>query len=87
MSRLNYNHFVTRARTVATGRYGTTATSQMLQKTGMPTRTANFLDNGMSMGGGMGGVAVIRANRKEFPRQCLSQQMESYIMRGTKNGK
>ena len=34
----------------------------MLQKAGMSVQTANFIDSGMSMGGGVGGAAVVRAN-------------------------
>jgi hypothetical protein len=57
------DHFVTGMRTVITGRYGETATSQMLQKAGMSARTANFIDSGMSIGGGMGGAAVLQRSR------------------------
>jgi hypothetical protein len=67
------DHFITGMRTVITGRYGETATSQFLQKTGMSAQAANFIDSGISMGGGMGGVAVIRSSRlAAFPNFCLS---------------
>lgn len=54
------DHFVTGMRTAITGRYGETASVQLLQKTGLSHQTANLLDSGLSMGGAMGGAAIIR---------------------------
>jgi len=54
------DHFCTGFRKLMTGRYSDTATSQLLQKTGLPPEIANLVDNGLSVGGTMRGVYVIQ---------------------------
>ena len=46
--------------TLVTGAPRDTATSQLLQKTGMSSETANFVDTGLSLAGGIGGAACLR---------------------------
>lgn len=57
------DHFFTGVRTAVTGRYSDTATSQLLQKTGMSASTANLIDSGISIGGSVWGGAAIRNTR------------------------
>ncbi|MBM3208644.1 MAG: hypothetical protein FJZ57_08650 [Chlamydiae bacterium] len=53
------DHFVTGMRTVINGKYTETATSQLLQKTGISSDTANLIDSGLSIGGTAGAAAII----------------------------
>lgn len=60
------DQFITGISTAFTGRPRDTLTSQLLQKTGMPHQTASFIDSGLSMGGTMGGAAIIRMSKLSF---------------------
>jgi hypothetical protein len=55
--------FFTGMRTVVTGRYSDTVTSQILQKTGMPQQTANTIDGALSMSNFMGAAYIIQQAR------------------------
>ena len=57
------DHTITGMSTAITGRSRDTVTSQLLQKTGMSSQTAGFVDNGFSIVGTMGGMGAIRAGQ------------------------
>ena len=74
------DQFITGISTAFTGRPRDTLTSQLLQKTGMPHETAGLVDCSLSIGGTMGGAAVIRLSRlAAFPNFRLPAQ-EPQIM-------
>jgi len=60
------DHCVTGIRTVVTGKYSESATSQLLQMTGVSSQAANFVDSGISLCGSMGGAGVMQRTRIEF---------------------
>jgi hypothetical protein len=55
-------------RTALSGTHQTTATAQLLQKTGMSAQTAALADNCLSMANCMGGAAAMRASRSVIPK-------------------
>jgi hypothetical protein len=57
------DHVSAGLQTAWSGRYNETATSQLLQKTGMSAQSANFTDGCLSMAGTMGGTIAINASR------------------------
>lgn len=66
------DHAITGARAAITGRPDHTATSQLLQQTGLSPHQAAVLDGVLGMAGGMGGVAAIRYGRTAaFPEYLL----------------
>ena len=57
------DQFVAGISTVITGRHSVTLTEQLLQTTGMPSEWASFTNDVLSIGGTMGGSAIIRASK------------------------
>ena len=67
------DHTITGMNTAITGRSRDTVTSQLLQKTGMSSRTAGLVDSGISLAGSMGGAGALRAGQvAAFPNFSLS---------------
>lgn len=66
------DQFITGMGTVITGKHRTTLTEQLLQTTGMSSEWASFTNDVLTIGGTMGGSAIIRASRlRVFPRYFL----------------
>ena len=66
--------FVTGMKQVITGSYSETATSQLLQKTGMSGQTANLIDSSFSLAGMAKAAAVMRSSQGAFvPRNSPPQ--------------
>jgi hypothetical protein len=57
------DHCSTGMRTALSGTHQTTATAQLLQKTGMSAQTAALADNCLSMAGSLGGTALMQSSR------------------------
>lgn len=57
------DQFITGMSTAITGKHRTTLTEQLLQTTGMPPEWASFTNDVLTIGGTMGGSAIIRASR------------------------
>lgn len=69
------DNFFTGLKTAITGRHYNTATSQLLQKTGLSDQTSNLLDMGLSLGGSLGGATAIQSIRlTAFPKFNLPIQ-------------
>lgn len=67
------DQFIAGMGTALTGEPRVTLTEQLLQTTGMPSDWASFTNDALSIGGTMGGSAIIRASRvKSFPNFHLS---------------
>ncbi len=73
------DHFFTGMRTVFTGRYGETATSQFLQKTGMSAQTAHFIDSGISVVGTMGGAASLPRSLSPLTMQKIGPPTTTFL--------
>ncbi len=58
------DHFATGLNTFISGRYNNTITSQMLEKTGLSTVTANTIDNTISIIGTMGAAALHKSTQQ-----------------------
>ena len=72
------DHTITGMNTSITGRPRETVTAQLLQKTGMSSRTAGLVDDGVSMIGTMGGAAAMRAGQAaSFPNYMLPTRASS----------
>ena len=65
------DHFVTGLKQVITGSYSETATSQVLQKTGMSGQTANLIDSSFSLAGMAKAAAVMRSSQGAFVPRSL----------------
>ena len=57
------DQFITGINVAITGKHRTTLTEHLLQKTGMPSEWASFTNDVLTIGGTMGGSAIIRASR------------------------
>ncbi|NGX48143.1 MAG: hypothetical protein K1000chlam3_01533, partial [Chlamydiae bacterium] len=57
------DQFITGISTAITGSHSATVTEQLLQTTGMSSEWASFTNNVLSIGGTMGGTAIIRVSR------------------------
>ena len=79
------DHFLTGLQTAFTGSSRNSVTNQLLQMTGMPSQTASMVDSILSIAGGMGGIAAIRAKQlSSFPNFRLpvsSNDYNSYVNR------
>ncbi|HRD56232.1 MAG TPA: RHS repeat-associated core domain-containing protein [Parachlamydiaceae bacterium] len=81
------DYFSTGLRSVITGRYNETATSQLMQKAGVSQNTANFIDNTVSMVATMGGTAIARQFQKTIlPQYKIPPNTSTFIAsRGAEN--
>jgi len=85
------DHTITGMHTAIIGRQRDTVTSQLLQQTGMSSRTAGLVDNGISIIGTMGGAAAMRARQVVtfpsfgLPAAKVSLWNETTINRGAEN--
>ena len=81
------DQFITGISTAITGIHRATLTEQLLQTTGMSSELALFTNNVLSIGGTMGGTAIIRASRtRVFPNFRLpvsSNNSGTYVNRAT----
>jgi hypothetical protein len=79
------DHFFTGLQTAFSGNSRNSVTNQLLQKTGMSSQTASLVDGGLSIAGGMGGIAVIRARQlaafPSFRLPLLPNNSRTYVNR------
>ena len=57
------DHFFTGLQTAFSGTLRDNVTTQLLQKTGIPSQTAGLVDSSLSIAGSLGGLAAIRASQ------------------------
>ncbi len=57
------DQFITGMSTSITGKHRATLTEQLLQTTGLPSKWASFTNDVLTIGGTMGGSAIVRASR------------------------
>lgn len=64
-----------------TGRHQDTATSQVMQKAGVPREYANYADGFISISGSLGGIAIIRvAQYASLPRFTLPPLSTAWVL-------
>lgn len=63
LKRADYEKLLTGMNRAFSGRYRYSTTNQLLQKTGMSPQTADLVDGGLSLAGGMGGTAAARISQ------------------------
>ena len=75
------DHFFTGMNTAVTGRQLDTATSQLLQTSGLSQQTADLVDSSLSLAGGIGGAYAIRQGARSLTStsEILSLQQGSRI--------
>ena len=75
------DHFFTGMNTAITGRQLDTATSQLLQTSGLSQQTADLVDSSLSLAGGIGGAYAIRQGARTLTstNEILSLQQGSRI--------
>ena len=72
------DQFITGMSTAITGKHRTTLTEQLLQTTGMSSEWASFTNDVLTIGGTIGGTAIIRASRlRAFPNYKISSSQQS----------
>jgi hypothetical protein len=72
------DQFVSGMSTAITGTHRATLTEQLLQTTGMPSEWASFTNDVLTIGGTLGGAAIIRVGRLDLlPRYKISSNQRS----------
>jgi hypothetical protein len=81
------DQFIAGMSTAITGNYRAALTEQLLQTTGMPSEWASFTNDVLTIGGTLGGAAIVRASRlRAFPNFRLpisSNSSSIYVNRAT----
>ncbi len=77
------DHFFTGMQIAFSGRHRTTLSERLLQTTGMPAEWASFTNDVLSIGGTMGGMAIIRASSSFSAVNSINQKV--MLNRGAEN--